>query len=164
MGAEKRTVARKRLTASERDAMLRMNIVLEILDTEAAKLSDRLKDIPYAKRDIGMMKAKIYKLIAALTETIPDDQLMHWMRMLKTATYYVGTRNPNDQNKNEGEFGYWLSVKTIKTLLEGVHDKCLMCDLDKGQRRACKLRKAIDSIPNDTPDREDGDCHYYGIL
>lgn len=155
---------RKRLTASERDAMLRMNVALEILDVEAAKLKSRLKDVPYAARDIGMMKATIMKLITALNDTIPDDQILHWAKMLKNATYYVGVRDPNAKNRNEGEYGYWLSVKTIHTLLDGLHDKCMVCDLDKGQRRACPLRKAIDSIPNDTPDREDGDCHYYGVL
>ena len=155
---------RKRMTASERDAMLRMNIVLEILDTETAKLEERLKGIPYAKRDIGMMKQKIYKLIGQLTDTIPDDQMFHWLRMLKTATYYVGARNPVKEAHNKSEYGYWLSVKTIEALLDGLHDKCMVCDLDRSQRRACPLRKAIDSIPNDTPERDDGDCPYYTIL
>ena len=155
---------RKRLTASERDAMLRMNVALEILDIETEKLKGRLKDIPYAARDIGQMKHTIVKLIKALNDTIPDDQLMHWMRMLKNATYNVGVRDLNAKNSHEGEYGYWLSVKTINTLLDGLHDKCMVCDLDKAQRRACPLRKAIDSIPNDTPDRDDGDCHYYGVL
>ena len=84
--------------------------------------------------------------------------------MLETASYYVGARRPAQGDKNESEYGYWLSVKTIRVLLDGLHEKCMMCNLDKAERRACPLRKAIDSIPNDTPDREDGDCHYYTII
>lgn len=155
---------KKRLTASERDALLRMNVVLEILATEVPKLKGRMQDIPYAARDVGMMRAKIYKLVEALTDTVPDDQMYHWYQMMKTATYFVGARAPVQGNTNESQYGYWLSVKTIRTLLDGLHEKCMMCNLDKAERRACPLRKAIDSIPNDTPDREDGDCHYYTVL
>lgn len=36
-----------------------------------------------------------------------------------------------------------------------------MCNLDKGQRRACALKKALDAVPNDIPDKMDGDCPYY---
>lgn len=154
----------KRLNASERDAILRMNVVLEILETETRKLDDRLKDIPYAKRDIGLMRKKIGSIIEGLTHTIPSDQLFHYVKMLETSSYYVGARNPVKEAHNKNEYGYWLSVNTINTLLDGLHDKCMVCDLDKGQRRACPLRKAIDSIPNDTPERDDGDCQYYTIL
>ena len=49
-------------------------------------------------------------------------------------------------------------------LLAGCHDHCLMCHEDKAQRRACQLRRALDMIPNDTTDREDGDCPYYILL
>ena len=154
----------KRLNASERDAILRFNVVLEILETETRKLDDRLKDIPYAKRDIGMMRAKIGKLVNDLAATIPDDQRWHYVKMLETATYYVGAKNPVKEAHNKSEYGYWLPVNTIEALLDGCHDKCMVCDLDKGQRRACPLRKAIDSIPNDTPERDDGDCQYYTIL
>ena len=164
MEATKDKHMKKRLTASERDAMLRMNVVLEILATEVPKLESRLKDIPYAKRDIGMMRSKILKLVGALTETVPDDQMWHWMKMMETASYYVGARRPAQGDNNEKEYGYWLSVKTIRTLLDGLHEKCMMCNLDKAERRACPLRKAIDSIPNDTEERDDGDCHYYTVL
>lgn len=155
---------KKRMTASERDALLRMNVALEILATEVPKLEGRLKEIPYAKRDIGLLKNRIYKLVGALTDTIPEEQMYHWYKMMETATYYVGARNPGQESKNEREYGYWLSVRTIRELLDGLHEKCMMCNLDLAQRRACPLRKAIDSIPNDTPDREDGDCHYYTVL
>lgn len=155
---------KKRLTASERDAILRMNVVLEILDTETRKLEGRMEGIKYAKRDIGMMRAKIGKLVHDLAATIPDDQRWHYVKMLETATYYVGAKNPVKEAHNKSEYGYWLPVKTIEALLDGCHDKCMVCDLDKSHRRACPLRKAIDSIPNDTPERDDGDCQYYTIL
>lgn len=155
---------KKRLTALERDAMLRLNVALEILTTETGHLRSRLQGIPYAYRDIGCLKQKILRIVVALNDTIPDDQMKHWVKMLGTATYQVGTRQINERNKQEKEYGLWISIDTLKTLMAGLHDKCMVCDLDRGQRRACPLRKAIDSIPNDTPDREDGDCQYYTIL
>lgn len=156
---------KKRLTASERDAVLRLCAAMAILGSEPDKIKQRLSDMPFAKRDVGLIRKNISKMIEHIVLSVPVSQLNSLKRDIHNTTYSVSPRKLSaTDTANEKNAFMSLSYDTIYTLLEGVHDKCLMCDLDKGQRRACKLRKAIDSIPNDTPDREDGDCHYYGIL
>ena len=157
---------KKRLSASERDSMLRLAAAMAILGTEPPKLEKRMEiaDLPYYKRDTAMIRSKIFKMIENLTLTIPAEQLMSWKKQVHSSTYNVGVTNPLKDLNNDKDYGIWLSYATVYDLIAGCHNTCLMCDLDKAQRRACPLKKAIDSIPNDTPDKPDGDCPYYGVV
>ena len=67
---------KKRLTASERESLIRLNVALEILANEPEHLAARANSVPGAKRDMAMMVAKIRKLLEGFTGTIPDDQLL----------------------------------------------------------------------------------------
>ena len=109
----------KRLTASEREALLRLNVAMEILILDIGALSERARLIPYAKRDMTMMAKKAEKLLGEFARTIPDAQLMTYRRSLES-------------------FGIVSSA-----FISG---------------------QALDMIPNDTTDREDGDCPYYTLL
>ena len=155
---------KKRLTASEREALLRLNVALDILTYEPERLRERSKSVPYASRDLPMLAAKIRKLIEGYTATIPLEQLPSWKKNIKSVSYLVGVRKPGALRQNGTDFGLWLPFDTINLLLESTHDKCMMCTLDKAQRRICRLKKVIDSIPNDIPDRDDGDCPYYTLV
>lgn len=152
----------KRLTASERESLVRLNVALEILAFEPSHLAERAALIPGAKRDQAMMASKIRKLMGAFSHTIPDQQLLTYRRALEMTSYTVGARRPT-RERNEKDFGMWIPFEVLNVLLHGCHDHCLMCDLDKGQRRACPLKKALDTIPNDV--RETGDdCPYYTVM
>lgn len=111
-----------------------------------------------------MLKAKIHKLMERVTDTIPDDQMMTYIRSLNMASYTIGIKKPGTMERDEKNFGMWLSYEVIQALLSGCHDHCMMCPSDKAQRRACKLRKALETIPNDAPDRSDDDCPFYTIM
>ena len=153
-----------RLTASDRESLIRLNIAYEILETEGKQLDRRFRAIHGGRRDLGMLKAKINKLMERVVDTIPDDQLMTYIRSLKMASYTVGFKKPGTMERNEKDYGMWLSYDVINALLSGCHDHCMMCPSDKAQRRACKLRKALETIPNDALDRSDGDCPFYTIM
>ena len=152
----------KRMTASERDTMLRIVTALNILVEEPEKLKERMKDVPYYNRDVGMLKAKALSMIGKLTDTVPKSQAWQWYREVKSVTYMVGV--PGVSSRNNDKFGVWLPNNIINALIDGCKEQCLMCNLDKGQRRACKLKKTLDAIPNDIPDKLDGDCPYYAQL
>lgn len=155
---------KKRLTASERESMLRMNVVLEILSNEPGKLAARAAMIPGAKRDLAMIASRIHKIMDQFNGTIPEEQLKSYLRSLETATYVVGARRPGGTAQDLKDYGTWLPFEVLNTLIEGCHDHCMMCPGDKAQRRACKLKKALEIIPNDTPDRDDGDCPFYSYM
>lgn len=162
MPDEKRT---KRLTASEREAIQRLNVLLDISVREPQHIDARLKLIKGGKRDMALITAKSKSLIEKLVETIPDDQLRMYSENLKLVKYVIGVRRPGDVGKrNDHDYGLWLPNWVINALLEGCHDKCLTCPADPEERRKCTLRKALTTIPNDTKERNDDDCPFYGLL
>ena len=159
------TAERKRMTASEREALMRLNVAFEIMALDVLEpLAERMKMIPGARRDLAMMSKRITKIIEAVPETIPDNQLRTYVNNLKMVSYTIGVKAPGVLGRDEKNYGMWLSFETLSALLAGCHDHCLMCHVDKAERRACELRKALDAIPNDTSDREDGDCPYYTLM
>ena len=64
----------KRLTATERESLVRMNVALEILSVEPEILAQRSAMIPGAKRDLAMMRTKIGNLMGKYVLTIPPEQ------------------------------------------------------------------------------------------
>lgn len=154
----------KRLTASERESLMRMNIALDILTTEYTALAARAALVPGAKRDLAMMRVKIDKIMEGFILTIPQEQLRTYQNALLMSGYSIGIKRPGGTANNDKEYGMWLPNEVINGLVKGCHDHCMMCDLDKGQRRSCWLRKALDIVPNDVPQHEDGDCPYYTII
>ena len=154
----------KRLTASERESLVRLNVALEILTNEPAGLETRSALIPGAKRDLAMMKAKIGKLMGEYVLTIPPEQYKTYINALKMATYAIGVKRPGGQQRNDKDYGLWLPNEVINGLLEGCHDHCMMCSLDRDGRNRCPFRKTLDAIPNDVELREDGDCPYYTAI
>lgn len=149
----------KRMSASERETMLRVVTALNILITEPEQLKSRMKDVPYYSRDVGMLRKKALTMIEKMTDTIPKEQMWQWYREVKSVSYTVGVSGVTSRNNEK--YGVWLPNNVINALLEGCKEQCLMCNLDKGQRRACALKKALDAVPNDVPDKMDGDCPYY---
>lgn len=154
---------KRRLTATEKEALQRLNIALEILTKEKDNLAARAAMIPGAKRDMAMMAAKIEKLMGEMVLTIPDEQLATYVRALKMVSYTIGVKNPFRQT-NEKDYGMWLPFDVINGLLEGCHDHCMMCNLDRVGRMRCRFRKTLDTIPNDVVQWQDGDCPYYTVI
>ena len=153
-----------RLSASDRESLMRLNVAFEILETEGDQLARRLRVIKDGKRDYGLIKSRINKLMECMIETIPEDQIMTYVRSLKMTSYTIGIKKPGPMGRNEKDYGMWLSYEVINALLNGCHDHCMMCSEDKAERRACKLRKALATIPNDAPERDDNDCPFYTLM
>lgn len=156
--------ATKRLTASERESLMRMNIALEILTREPANLAERSTLIPGAKRDLAMMSSKIRQLMDGYVRTIPPEQCRTYINSLKMAGYVIGAKRPGLREHDDRNYGMWLPYEVIHALLDGCHDHCMMCELDKVSRKRCLLRKALDIIPNDAEQSEEGDCPYYAVI
>lgn len=158
------TTDKPRMTATERDALLGMNVALCILAKAPEQLAKRAKLIPNAARDLGLIKGRITHIMEGMAGTIPANQLQSYLNTLKGSSYIVGCKSPAAGTNDTKNYGTWLSYDTIYELMGGCHDRCMLCELDKGEQRACKLRKAFDTIPNDTKEREDGKCPYYGLI
>lgn len=153
-----------RLRASEREALLRLSVAYDILTNEKETLGARAALVPGGKRDLAMIAARIKTLLAGFCETIPEDQLIIYMRSLQTKHYIIGSKGPATPKSNNHDYGMWLPFDAINEIMKGLHDHCMMCAMDKSERKKCPLKKTLDRIPNDTQDSPDGDCQYYGIL
>lgn len=116
----------KRMTASEREALMRLNVAFEIMVLDVMDpLAERMKMIPGARRDLAMMSKRITKIIEAVPGTIPDNQLRTYLNNLKMVSYTVGVRSPGKLQRDEKNYGMWLSFETLTALLAGCHDHCL---------------------------------------
>lgn len=156
--------ATKRLTASEREALLRMNVAAEILALDIHELDRRAKLVPWARRDLAMLSAVARRLIDGFAATIPPEQMRSYLNALDMVGYKIGVKTPGKLDRDEKNYGMWIPYEVLNALLAGCHDHCLMCHEDLAKRRACGLRKALETIPNDTDEREDGDCPFYTVL
>lgn len=155
----------KRMTASEREALLKMNVAMEILLLDIHDLDKRAELVPYAKRDLAMLSAVAKRLLGDFAATIPPEQVPTYLRAMDMVSYVVGVKRPGGGSfRDLDEYGMWLPYKVIQALLGGCHDHCLMCSDDLAKRRACKLRKALEIAGTDIEEREDGDCPYYTLL
>ena len=155
----------KRLTASERESLLRLNVAMEVLILDVKdKLAERAKLVPYGRRDMAMLAAVARRLLDSFKATIPEEQKKTYMNALSMVSYTIGVKSPGPSQRDDHNYGMWLPHEVLHALLDGCHDHCLMCPKDKAERRACKLRKALTIIPNDSQERSDGDCPYYTII
>ena len=154
----------KRLSASEKDALVRMNVAMEILIDSTPDLNARAGLVPGGRRDIAMITAKCRRLLERFAKTVPDEQIRTYVNSLRLAGYSVGVKAPGASTRDVKNFGDWLPYEALFGLLEGCRDHCDVCSLDKTGRRACRLRKALDMIPNDTQDRPDGECPYFYVM
>jgi len=157
-------VETKRLTATERESLVRMNVALEILSVEPDNLARRSSLIPGAKRDLAMMRTKIGNLMFKFVHTIPPEQYKTYINSLKMASYTIGVRRPGGSPRDDKSCGLWLPKEVINGLVDGCHEHCMMCTMDRAERNACSFRKTLDAVPNDAPQREDGDCPYYTVI
>ena len=155
----------KRLTASEREALTRLSVACDIIDKTKAELDKRRKMIPYGSRDTEMVKKVLEKLLANYIKTIPIEQLPSYVNNMRMVSYVVGVKRPGViGGRDEENFGMWLPYETLNILFDGCHDKCITCMEDTEGQKRCRLRKALDSIPNDVEDKGDGSCPYYSVI
>ena len=154
---------RKRMTATERDAMMYLAIGCDIVESAKKKLSDRTRGISRARSRLGIANWAMESLLNDYMATMPTEQLITFRNNMKMCTYVIGVKSPTGSRRDEKNYGMWISFDTLNKILAGCHDHCLMCDKNKAERNACELKKALDEIPNDTEEKE-GDCSYYGVL
>ena len=154
----------KRLTASEREAMIRLNIAQDIMCTQPGVLRDRSRMIKYARRDFAMIAKRLDGLMERLADTVPTDQLKTYVNTHRMSSYTIGARRPGGQQRCDSEYGMWVSYEVLNALFEGCHDRCQVCMEDPSRRRKCRLRMALEAIPNDVRQHPNGDCPFYTVI
>lgn len=158
-------VIRKRLTATEREGLMRINLALSLLVTEEGNLKARNKLIRRGGSLLGAARGLLTKYVESFYPTVPADQLKSVYRAVKDTTYTVGVRCPATRDKKrDKEYGVVVPIGALNALFAACGDHCLMCMGNREEQGKCPLRKALDAIPNDVGDRSDGRCPYQGVL
>lgn len=155
----------KRLTATEREALMRVNLALRFLQTEPADLTRRTAMVRRGSWYLGVGRGMLERYLQAVYRTIPPEQLRILERSIMETTITVGVRCQATRDRNRGtEYGVIVPIDTLNLLFTACMDHCLTCTGSPEEQRRCQLRKALDAIPNDVKDREDGGCPYRGLL
>ena len=155
------TTEKKRLTADEREALARISLAIEFLNVEAKFLERRSKAV-HGAGYLAAAKGLMERYLKDVYRTVPREQLVVIQRSFKETTVEVGIKCSATRKVSlDKEFGLVIPMYAANKLMEASRDRCLMCGLNTEEQRKCELRKAIDMIPNNIEDREDGGCPYH---
>ena len=156
-----------RMTATEREALIRVNLGLTFLLDDVKPLENRTRMIKRGGWLLATARGCLQKYIHEALKTVSLDQLKTLNRTIRETTYSVGVRCPATQNRDIEkirDFGIVVSYESMHVLLDACKEKCHLCGYDTEGQRRCPLRKALDSIPNDQIREGQDECPYYQII
>ena len=153
----------ERLRGNERQGILEILTAYQIVKEAEGKVDKRIGKIKRGRWRAHVALAMLDTLSNELVRTVPVDQLVNLKHDMEHATFKIGMYRPLD---TRNEFGIWLSYADAETLFNGLNDHCLVCDLDRAGQAKCRIRKMMNSIPNEAVDiRDNGQsCPYYSIV
>ena len=144
---------------------MRVNLAGLLLRSEINNLKGRNALIPRGKWRLATAMSQMTRYIEDAYRTIPTEQLMTIKRSLQDTSYTVGVRCPATRDRNrDREYGVVVPIGALNAIFAACGEHCLMCMGNGEEQRRCKLRKALDEIPNDVQARDDGGCPYQGAL
>ena len=155
----------KRMTAGERESLMRVNLAMSLLLSEADSLKRRNKLIRYGNQMLAAARGLVSRYVSDCYRTIPLEQLKTIQRSIADTTYTVGVRCQATRDRNrDREYGVVVPIGALNAIFAACGEHCLMCMGSTDEQNRCPLRKALDAIPNDVQDRADGRCPYQGVL
>lgn len=155
----------KRLTASERESIMRINLAMSLVEHHREELKRRTALIPRGSWYLGVARAMLQKYLDGCYQTIPPEQERILKRGMREMTCHVGIRCPATMSAHiERDYGVIVPIEVINTLFSACQDHCITCMKTGEEQKRCELKKALDVVPNDADDRDDGGCPYGTLL
>ena len=153
----------KYMSSKEREALIRLKIVENILENDVGALMPRAKELPRVVADIKTIVTLSRKVRDKVRGDLTEKERACLDRNIRDASYVIGVVRA-DRQREDKTYGTWISWETLNELLLACHDHCLMCGKSVQEQRSCTLRKAIDEgLNNDIEDKGDR-CRYFGNL
>lgn len=134
----------KRLNAYEQADVL--DIAAAISLAERVQLDERLAGVKYGKRDLGMARSALVRVLEHIFETVPLEQLKSIRRQLQLIEFSTGVKGAGVTQADK-TYGRFLTFEQIGALVDACRDTCMLCDKLPGTLKRCKLRKALDALP-----------------
>lgn len=151
-----------RMTASEREGIMRLGMITSVVQEIEPNFQKRAQIMPGFMKRLHTMQTLSMSAVNQFKETLPEEQYATYNNNLKLCKYRIGAMKGTG-GRDDVNFGIWLPMGVINGLLEAVRTHCDLCNLDTAERRACRLRKTLDNIPNDIRERDNGDCPYFTL-
>lgn len=155
------TPDRKRLNHAEYDALIALEAVHTVLMSAKTwpVLQDRLKKIKWGGRDSAMLTKALGRVVKALYNDVPYEQLKTLSNNLKMSELHVGVKATKKPVQND--WGMVLSWEQLRILGNASSEKCVTCDLDPQQQRKCPLAKIFDELPIGEKKEHTNGCGYF---
>jgi hypothetical protein len=151
-------IPRMHLNAQEVKNINELFAILSIFQN-IKNLDVRFSKIPYAKRDFAMIRKKFEKLCEQILCTVPDDKLVSMAKNVRNMGYNIGIKSP--QNRQDDEFGLWVSFNSLNGLVNAAHETCMLCTKGGRDQHCCPLRQAFSEIYFPPENTSKGTCPYY---
>ena len=156
------TPDRKKLTSEEYDAMLALEAAHAVLKSKGTwpALEQRVKAVKYGKRDQALINNALRRLMTAMYNDVPFEQLKTLSNNLKLSELRVGVKTV--QKHSQRDYGIILSWEQYNTLGAAAMEKCVVCTLNPQEQRKCPLKKVLDELPERKNNNSNG-CGYFGL-
>lgn len=154
------TPDRKRLSSDEWDAVLALEAVHSVLISAKTwpVLQKRLKAIKYGARDASMLTNALGRILRALYDDVPYEQLRSLSNNLKMSELHVGIKTA--KKSSQKDYGMVMSWEQLDELARASSEKCLVCDLSPQEQKKCPLAKVLDELPGVKNENSKG-CGYF---
>lgn len=156
-----------RMTATEKEWFVRLGIAEQIMDNSEPAARKRVAMIPHGQLMLNGARGLIKRFLRDVEGTLSDNDRRVLGRSFADTSYTIGIRcraTKGNQTKLDSEYCIVVPIKAIHTLFEVCAEHCEWCIGSAEDARGCKLKKALDMIPNDQPEKADGGCPYAGAL
>ena len=158
---------RKRLTATEREWLVRMAIAEQIMDGVEPRVKTRIKMVHRGQLFINSARGLLKRFLRDVEATLNDSDRRVLARSFTDTSYTIGIRctaTKGNKTKLDNDYCIVVPIHAIHEPLDACHEHCITCFGSADEAKGCRLRKALDAIPNDTEDRDDGECPYKDAL
>lgn len=134
---------RTKITARERQAFFDIAVCERLMIDARESLRKRGADMEGYNRDFGVLLGALGRLITKFCETVPTEQLVSLQKNLNAYKVQSGIVLPRH---GKDDCGFWISDADAEAIREGLGEHCLGCMRSVTDQRACKLKKALDSM------------------
>jgi len=134
---------RRRITSTERSALLRYAAALSIWTEPGCE--DFIKGLPYGGRDLETVRRVTLRLWTNAMAVIDKDQLRQILMNVEAASVTVGITRMRAA-EHASKYGQFITHAAATALTEAAAEKCSTCMLDRNGARRCELRAALDEM------------------
>lgn len=138
---------KKRATSAERDSIIGLFQVMDILHYASPQDERTVKRIKNGLRDYRLISKKLENLCRDVLMTIPIEQMRQIRRQME-ATHLAQVRK-GDVLKKDDTLWVMEVGDIIKLITMATHGACMLCS---GDKKGCELSRMIDELPIEVKD------------